>query len=324
MRAGVLGINHKLAGVSLRSLLAKVCEEWFISNGWNLPCVLLSTCNRTEIYFSSEDLAATHSMLLGKFKEKIAFNFDQKLYTYFDRECFSHLCRVASGLDSAVLAETEIQAQVKDAYERAAQQYDLPRHLHFLFQKSLKVSKEVRQNLLHTRGMPTLEDAIFKIGAQFFGNEVSPNILFIGASAINEKIAKSFIKNGHTNISLINRTPTQIEGLRSFPWEKRSTWSQFDWVIVGTKAKDYVLPSQVGHKKKILIHDLSVPSNVDPNLGHHPEITLMNIDEINKTLEQQQKQIHHLLSKAESFVQSASQRQTQIFRAKEEARLVFA
>ena len=312
-----------MAGVSLRSLLAKICEEWFLSNSLSTPCVLLSTCNRTELYFSSDDLAATHSIFLRKLKEILSFDFDQKLYTYFDRECFSHLCRVAAGLDSAIIAETEIQAQVREAYERALEQYELPHHLHYLFQKSLKVSKEVRQHLPQRRGIPTLEEAMLKIGGQFFEGENSPKILFVGASAINEKIISTFRKHVFTDLSIINRTPTTVEGIDTLPWKALTSWQSFDWIIVGTKAQEYILTAKGSEypSKRILIHDLSVPSNVDPKLNLHPNITLMNIDEINKTLEIQQKQIHHLLAKAESFVAASSHRQIELFHAREKARL---
>jgi len=325
MRAGVLGINHKMASVSLRSFLAKACEEWFHTADCEPLSVLLSTCNRTEIYFASEDLAATHSQLINRFKEIIPIDYDQKFYTYFDRDCFYHLCRVASGLDSAVIAETEIQSQVRDAYQKASLKNLLPRQLHYLFQKSLKVSKEVRQRLTTTRGIPTLEQAITKIGDHFFKEKSDPKVLFVGASAINEKLIHHFLNRGVDHLHLINRTPKKIEGVTSIDWNQISSWSKFDWIIVGTKSQDYILKTH--HSKwsnqQILIQDLSVPSNVDPRLGNHPQITLMNIDEINKTLQFQQKQIYHLLDRAEAYVEAASDRQISLYHQREHARMSY-
>ena len=120
----MLGINHKLADLKLRELLAKASQRRFgagISTHGSHHFILLSTCNRTEIYFCSDDLAATHTYLLSILRNEVDEEFDQKLYSYFGRDCFHHLARVTAGLDSAIVAETEIQGQVKKAYEFAAQ-----------------------------------------------------------------------------------------------------------------------------------------------------------------------------------------------------------
>src|SRR4051812_9744096 len=120
MRVGIVGINHKLADLKLRERLAKACQKRFgpfqAVHG-DHHFILLSTCNRTEVYFSSDDLAATHSYLLSILRTDVEEEFDHKLYSYFGTDCFSHLTRVTSGLDSAIIAETEIQGQVKTAYE---------------------------------------------------------------------------------------------------------------------------------------------------------------------------------------------------------------
>src|SRR5262245_52879886 len=103
MRFGVVGINHKLADLKLREKLAKACQNRFLSSSFHGDhhFVLLSTCNRTEFYFSSDDLAETHSYLLRILRQDVEDDFDQKLYTYFGTDCFLHLTRVTSGLDSA-------------------------------------------------------------------------------------------------------------------------------------------------------------------------------------------------------------------------------
>src|SRR5262249_51645888 len=122
MRIGVVGINHKLADLKLRETLAKACQRRFgpgQSTHGSHTFILLSTCNRTEVYFSSEDLAQSHSYFLSILNQEVDEDFDQKLYSYFGKDCFLHLSRVTSGLDSAIVAETEIQGQVKSAYENA-------------------------------------------------------------------------------------------------------------------------------------------------------------------------------------------------------------
>ncbi len=191
MRIGVVGINYKLADLKLREQLAKACQRRF-GVTQSIPghhhFILLSTCNRTEVYFSSEDLATTHTYLLSILRNDIEEEFDHKLYSFFGVDCFSHLARVASGLDSAIVAETEIQGQVKAAYEVAASYHSLPKELHFLFQKALGISKKIRSELQLGRGMPSLEHAILNIGRHFFKIPEKARILFIGASEINCKI----------------------------------------------------------------------------------------------------------------------------------------
>src|SRR5580704_12720984 len=101
MRVGVVGINYKLADVKLREELARACHRCF-SFGQNIHTkhtfILLSTCNRTEVYFHSEDLPEAHSCLLSILRSEVDEDFDQKLYSYFGPDCFLHLCRVTAGL----------------------------------------------------------------------------------------------------------------------------------------------------------------------------------------------------------------------------------
>ncbi len=136
MRVGLIGINHKLADLKLRELLAYACQKRFgpvFSTHENHSFVLLSTCNRTEVYFSSEDLTNTHNYLLSILRQEVKYEFEQKLYSFFGYDCFFHLSRVTAGLDSAIVAETEIQGQVKTAYDNAQEFSQLPSDLHFLF-----------------------------------------------------------------------------------------------------------------------------------------------------------------------------------------------
>src|SRR5262245_20986881 len=116
MKVGVVGINHKLADLKLREQLAKNCQKCFGSLravNEHHHFILLSTCNRTEIYFSSEDLTTTHTYLLSILRMEVEGEFDHKLYSYFGVDSFCHLTRVTLGLDSAIIGETEIQGQVK-------------------------------------------------------------------------------------------------------------------------------------------------------------------------------------------------------------------
>lgn len=335
MQVGVLGVNYKSAGLRLRESLAKACQRKFAPDASahsDHAFVLLSTCNRTEVYFSSQDLAATHSYLLNVLRHEVCEEFEHKLYSYFGVDCFSHLCRVTAGMDSAILAETEIQGQVKNAYELSRNFVKLPYDLHFLFQKSLKIGKEIRSAFPITK-MPSFEDAIIQLGSMIFNDFKKKKTLVVGLSEINSRILLSLKANNFKNLWLCNRTDkkaeelTAREGLHFLPWKQLYSWHQYDLVLFGTKSSNYLigsndLPSSANGRKLIL--DLCVPRNVKPSLGKHPLITLLNIDQINHQVEKLRKLKGIEVERVESFLKEKSIKTNAVFCAKGEARLSFA
>jgi glutamyl-tRNA reductase len=334
MRVGVIGINHKLANLKLREELAKACQRHF-SLGQCLKdehaCVLLSTCNRTEVYFYSEDLAQAHSYLLSILRHEIHEDFDQRLYSYFGYDCFLHLCRVTAGLDSAIVAETEIQGQVKAAYETATEYAELPSELHYLFQKALKIGKKVRSDLPLKPGLPGLEHLVFNAGLTCFSNPRESRILCVGASDINKKII-SFLKSKRIyDITLCNRTAyhaqemAESHNITLLDWNRMAEWHYYDWIIFGTKSSDYLItkthiPMQISLK---LIIDLSVPRNVDPQIKHEC-ITLLNIDHLNRSQNACFQQMNNSICLAEEMVAEATRCQVNLFKQKQANRLSFA
>lgn len=333
MRVGVLGINHKLADLKLRELLAKTCQRRFgpeTSIHGRHDFILLSTCNRTEVYFSSDELAATHSYLLGILRHDVSEEFDQKLYSYFGHDCFLHLCRVTAGLDSAIVAETEIQGQVKNAYEHTLKYHTLPFELHYLFQKSLGIAKKVRAVLPLKPGLPDIEHAIFQTGQHLFEMPQQSKVLFIGASDINQKIL-GFLKNKNMPaISVCNRSREKGKlvadkhGVSLVSWDEVDRWHTYDWIILGTKSPEHLIShKQISHTpfSQKLVIDLSVPRNVDPLLSRHPNITLLNIDQINRRLKIRRKKMNISLTQAEELVTQAISQQITIFQEKERSRL---
>lgn len=334
MRLGVIGINHKLADLKMRERLAQACQRRFhpsvCAHGQH-AFVLLSTCNRTEVYFSSEELAATHTYLLEVLRSEIGQDVEQKLYTFFGRDCFRHLARVVTGLDSAILCETEIQGQVRVAYELAVQYQRLPEELHFLFQKVLKVGKEVRATLPMGRGMPDLEHAVLQTGVGFFAQPKQSQVLFVGASEINLKIMGFLKRQGFERLSLCNRTDSKAGALAArlgvswTPWDQLAHWPRYDWIICGTKASQpvihdsHVIPAFEGRK---LLIDLSVPRNVMPSLALHAQISLYNIDQINVNLQHRHRAMTESVHLAEELVDASSLRQTTLFQARESQRRI--
>lgn len=330
MQVGIIGVNHKLASLTLRECMHRVFQKYF--SGTCLPFtnfVLLLTCNRSELYFSSSDLAATHSTILGILRQELSEEFDQKLYSFFGRECFLHLARVTAGLDSAIIAETEIQGQVRRAYEQACGERLLSRDLHFLFQKSLQIGKDVRtRHLAETPRHATLEQAIYFTMADFF--PASPTTLMIGASEINVKVARFLKRRGIHAIWISNRsvlrgsTVASEIGIPLLPWERiASDWAYFDCIISATKSERFVLSSReilssfaeltkADLMKRKLLVDLAVPRNIDPALPL-PHWHLYNIDALNTRLQGQKRALEHVLERAEKSLHASVQSKLHAF-----------
>lgn len=328
MRIGVLGVNSKLAGLQLRERLAKTCQKYFSANNalhGEHVTVLLSTCNRTELYFSSSNLPDSHSYILNILRQEIEEEFDQKLYSYFGIDCFLHLCRVTAGLDSAIIGETEIQGQVKNAYEQATEYICLPKELHFLFQKSLMMGKKARALMPKQCDLLGLEHVVFNAGKEYLRDLNDLKVLFIGASEINSKVI-SFLKSKKIHqITLCNRSHQSAKGILEnyhldwLEWSDLHNWYQYDWIIFGTKANNYLLSCEclpsfdIGKK---LIIDLSVPRNVDPNIAKNLNIHLLNIDQLNSSLTERRKQMDLFISGADKLIQQFAHKHTLRFNLK--------
>jgi glutamyl-tRNA reductase len=329
MRIGIIGINHKLADLSLRELVARACQRrFFLENPLGKGSfVLLSTCNRCELYFSTDDMVATHQLILHIIKEEIPFEhrseIEQKLYTFFGIDCFLHLASVTTGLDSAIIAETEIQGQVRAAYKSAVALRPLSKELHFLFQKSLKIGKEVRRDFVFEKSLPDLEHAVFLYAMSHFDGAF-PHVLFIGASEINLKIARFFKARG-LFFSLCNRShTTACEELKCpfISWDRLHSWQEFSWVICATKSPHYLIRHEAPlvHEKQLLI-DLSVPRNIDPQMANAGR-ALVNIDYLQLLLESRKEALETRAKQADKHIISCVEEQvTRFLRPQHEPRL---
>ncbi|MBI3900665.1 MAG: glutamyl-tRNA reductase [Chlamydiia bacterium] len=292
MRIGIIGINHKSASLPLRERLSHEATHLF--GPFHIPyahfsSILLSTCNRTEIYFHSEDLAATHIYLLNVIREHVHEEFEHCVYSYFGKDCFLHLAKVTAGFDSALVGETEIQGQVKRAYENTHSMHALPHELHFLFQKCLKIGKEIRTQIGCFHPLPSIEHLVVQVGQRVVHDLSQTRILFVGLSEINLKILKYLKQVGASSLSLCNRSESralsfaQQEGLSWLPWNRLHLWPSYDFVIFGTRS-----PKTIAYREDIvpespckLVVDLGLPRNVDPKVA--TSLTLFNIDQLHRT-----------------------------------------
>ncbi len=278
---GVFGISHKTAGLALREIIAGAAESLKGEKGlfFRYPTVLLSTCNRTEIYFDAEDLAKAHSDLLAFLRCRIQLPFEHKLYSYFGIDCFFHLCKVTSGLDSAILAETEIQRQVKLAYRNSR---FLSKDLHFLFQKALKISKNIRSQTLEKA--PTLYTTLWQM-AEWRNRR----ILLIGNSKINRGLISYLLHKGIEDITLCTQKEIESKGFQVVDRSELGFWQKYDLIVSATKSKGYLI--QGDGASHHVIFDLSVPRSVDPKT----KALLYNIDELSIQKECQTDRLESLI-----------------------------
>ena len=282
LQVGVLGINHKTASLHVRELLARASEQIAGQKAlfFQHATIVLSTCNRTEVYFSAADLAQAHSDLLAFFRAAVKAPFEHCLYSYFGIHCFWHLCRVTAGLDSAILAETAVQRQVKLAYLSAAQNLKLPGCMHYVFQKGFHIAKAVRHARMLNQKAFDFHGTIWHIANEHFREDLfSRSILFIGYSEMNRGLIAYLKQKGMRRLTLSTRyyQDLRLEGCIIGGRDLLNAWQGFDWVICAAQSKEYLLSGKGVDGQ--LIMDLSVPRNVDPELQR---VRLFNIEEIQK------------------------------------------
>lgn len=296
MKFGVFGISFWNSNLIIREELIKVLETIFTDyfDQFN-TCIPLFTCNRVEIYFCSDDVDNYLSLLTRIIEEKMQKIVKPFFYYYFNEECLYHLIKVVSGLDSPVIGETEIQGQVKRAYQQACTQKKLPPLLHLLFQKSLHIGKKLRSKKDFNFAKEAFEQLIFNIiKKEFYKDLLSIKILFIGFSKINRKIFSFFLKKGflYLNFFSISQQNEKID-IKNF--NKHLFISQnelrdienYDVVIFGTNFKNlsfknfHIFAHELNKRK--LIFDLGVPRNFSLDY-EEKQLDVYNMDNLNSLL----------------------------------------
>ncbi|MBS0648687.1 MAG: hypothetical protein JSS10_05630 [Verrucomicrobia bacterium] len=314
MQIGVLGINYKSAPLHLREKIAQACRHLSPHK------VVLSTCYRTEIYISQENLAEAQAELFSDLKKEIPHSHEHAFYTYFGKECFYHLACVTAGLDSAMLAESDVQRQVKLAYEETRTRQVLSPGLHYLFQKSLKLGKTVRstfsifENPLHLEGM------IYQLVDKVLG--ASPRLLFVGNSDINRKMIHLFWRKGHKNMTLCTRG---LESAHSFALDYELTlkdrseldhWHHYEGVIAATHSESPLISSMPEKPLTRLILDLSVPRCVKPSFKKHPQLSVLDMEQISAFFESHHSERLSEVQSIKNYLVQAVERYTALFERK--------
>ncbi len=296
-----LGINHKTASVELREKLAFTPErlpEALQTVQKNAGCdegVILSTCNRTEIYSFGEQAKPDNVIKwLAEFHQVDEVELKQHIYVHRDVDATRHLMRVASGLDSMVLGEPQILGQVKQAYQQAKSVGSVQTYFERMFQQAFSVAKKVRTETDISVNAVSVAFAAVTLAKQVFGSFEHKKVLLVGAGETIELVAKHIFEQGATDIVVANRTLSRAELVAEQFSAKTCTLSQIpdhildaDVVISSTastlpiigKGMVETVFKQRKHRPMFLV-DLAVPRDIEPQVAELDDAYLYTVDDL--------------------------------------------
>ena len=299
MKLFAAGVSHKTAPVELREQLA-VKQSEIVDLAFVLKCfghldeiVLLSTCNRVEIYGTTRQ-ATGHIKSLLQLLCAEPRELDDYIYVREDADAVRHLLRVAPGLDSLVLGETEITGQIKNAYEIARNAGLTGRVLNRLFQRAFQATKEIRSRTGIGRGAVSIKSAAVELVEKTLGDLSRQSIMVIGAGQMAECCVRSLVKKGARSILIANRSfdraidlAIQCGGQAVCLGDCLFEMPDVDVVIAATSSPESLLTRDDAdnlmrsrHHRPLLLIDLSVPRNIDPAVRGLEHVALYNIDDL--------------------------------------------
>ncbi len=297
MKLFAAGVSHKTAPVEVREQLAVNQSELVdLARSVKLlghldEIVLLSTCNRVEIYGTTRQTDSDIKSLLQLFCSEPR-DLESHIYLYEDADAVRHLLRVAAGLDSMVLGETEITGQIKNAYEIARNAGLTGRILNRLFQKAFQATKEIRTRTGIGRGTVSIKStAVELIGKVDLSQQ---SIMVLGAGEMAENCVRLLVKKGAQSIFVSNRSfdraldlATRCGGEAVCFGYSLFEMRDVDVVIAATSSAETLLGRddvenlmKARRNRPLLLIDLSVPRNIDPAVGGLENVALYNIDDL--------------------------------------------
>ncbi|NLW45025.1 MAG: glutamyl-tRNA reductase [Syntrophomonadaceae bacterium] len=301
------GLSHKTAPVELREKIAlsgKALERFYqdIEEEPALEgTVVLSTCNRVEVYTTTRDLEAGKKALRDLVAQRLEVDdeyLDQVLYMPSCYQAVEHLFRVASGLESMIVGETEILGQVRQAYDQARERGVSSGVLNTLFQKAISVGKRVRTETGVDRNAVSISYAAVEKAKQVFGSLKGRTVLVVGAGKMSGLALRYLMDNGVTTVVVSNRSYDRAIELAGRVGGKAVRLDRLyeelekaDIVISCTAASHYVIrrkdlePCLARRSTDLLLIDIAVPRDIDPAIGGIPGVHLYDIDDLNNVVQ---------------------------------------
>ena len=335
MQLLAVGLNHTTAPVSLREQLAFAPEQlaqavvaargWFerIAPSGTDEAAILSTCNRTELYAASHvpNPLDAGAHFLADFHKLNYAELRPHLYMLPQHEAVRHTFRVASGLDSMVLGETQILGQIKDAIRTADEAGGLGTYLHQLFQRSFSVAKEVRSTTEIGAHSVSMAAAAVRLSQRIFDKITEQNVLFIGAGEMIELCATHFAAQNPKSITIANRTMERGEvlahrfnGKAIRLAELADKLHQYDIVIsctastlplIGLGLVERAIKAR-RHKPMFMV-DLAVPRDIEPEVARLNDVFLYTVDDLGKVVQTGMENRQAAVAQAEAIIETRVQ-----------------
>ncbi|WP_307339981.1 glutamyl-tRNA reductase [Caldalkalibacillus uzonensis] len=303
-----VSLNYKRTPVELRERFAVAKEEIPVALGqlFNtksiLECVLLSTCNRTEVFAVVDQLHRGRDFItkfLGDWFQAERHEFAPYLDFKEDDEATLHLFRLAVGLDSMVIGETQILGQVKEAFFAAQAQGATGTIFNTLFKQVITLAKRAHSETQIGQHAVSVSYAAVELSRKIHGDLNRKAALIIGAGKMSELTAKHLADNGVTDVIVLNRTLERAKvlaakfGGRALPFDRLpEALGQADIIISSTGAKGYVLTRQdveaamqLRPARPLFLIDIAVPRDLDPAIHDVENVFLYDIDDLNGIVE---------------------------------------
>lgn len=304
MSVVVIGLNHRtvplellermtVSEAHLPKALADLTERDHVSEA-----VVLSTCNRTEIYASVERFHAAYQDVRD-FLSDLSFlpaeAFNDHLYAHYDADAAGHLFAVASGLDSAVLGESEIQGQVKQSWESARGEGACATSLNMLFRHAVEVGKRVRTETGISRNITSVAHSAVAMARERLDGLAGSRVFVLGAGDMGERMVTALLDEGVAGVRVANRTwdrsvelAERVGGEPVHLDDLPGSLAQVDLLLTSTGASSVMVEqgdlapvaAERGDDRPLLVVDIAVPRDVDPAAADLPGVTLLDMDDL--------------------------------------------
>ena len=322
MQLTAIGLNHQTAPLSIREKLAFAAAtlpdavRGLIESRAAAEAVILSTCNRTELYCVGD--AERVIEWLAEYQNLSIDEIRPYLYTYGCSDTIRHAFRVACGLDSMVLGEPQILGQIKDAVRVAQEQAALDTWLNALFQKTFAVAKEVRTGTAVGENSVSMAAASVKMAEQIFPDVADLNVLFIGAGEMIELVATYFAAKNPKLMAVANRTLPRAQelceklGVNAEPHllaELPAILHEYDVVVSSTASQLPIVGKGMveralrqRHHMPVFMLDLAVPRDIEEEVGELNDAYLYTVDDMMGIVQQGREARQKAAAEAEVMV----------------------
>lgn len=300
----VIGLNHRTAPIGIREkfYLNSLQSDFFLSKLKNNPKIseafVLSTCNRIEVYLSAIDDTPIAHLVMGLIAKIKNIDFDKEylkyIYTYQEAGAINHLMRVVTGLDSLVLGERQILGQFKTSVDRARTMGMISKCFNLLTNVAIRAGKKAQYETDISVGGSSLSWAAIEMAEQKLETLKDKKALLIGAGKMGELALKDLCSRGLSKIYLMNRTGEKAEliaarfgGIAVSFWDIKHILTEVDLCICSVGAPHYILDAeristvmQLRHNRDLVLIDISMPRNIEPQAGLLPQVFLSSIDDL--------------------------------------------